>query len=272
MLPLLRTIIAALILMFPGLPAVAGMIQIAGTGSALEPLRILGQAFSRLHPDMEIEVLPSLGSKGGLRALMAGRVDLAVIVQSPDTLPPEHGWSVLTWARTPTTIGVGERNPATALSSRDLVEIYSGRQTKWPGGTSIRPILRPPLDSAHILLHDMAPGMGDALDSAQRIWGHSMAVTDQDAADIIQSVPGTFGILTLGQIMAEHRKIRPLVLDGVEPTLAALAAGRYPHAITYQLVTRDPAGPGLAAFLAYLGSAEAREQAAALGVLVIGPP
>lgn len=270
--PLLRTIIAALILMLPGLPAVAGTIQIAGTGGALEPLRILGQAFSRLHPDVEIVVLPSLGSKGGLRALTARRVDLAVIVQLPDTPPPERGWSVLTWASTPATIAVGDPNPAKALSSRDLVEIYSARQTKWPDGTSIRPIMRPPLDSAHILLRDMVPGMGDALDSAHRLWGNSMAVTDQDAADTIQSVPGTVGVLTLGQIMAERRKIRPLALDGVEPTLAALAAGRYPHAITYQLVTRDPAGPDLAAFLAYLGSAEAREQAASLGVLVIAPP
>lgn len=253
------------VLLWGGAEAWAGTIQVGGTGSALKALGLLGEAFSKERPDVTIVVLPSLGSKGGLRALQAGRIDLAVIVADGGDPPPPL--SVRPWARSPFAIMVGEATPISTLALDDLIRIYSGQRPRWPDGTLIRPVLRPPVDSAYAMLANFGPGMADALDIAQGLWGATAAITDQDSADALETVPGAIGTLALGQAMAEQRKIHPVALDGVAPSLANLATGAYSHGLTYRLVSRDPPGEETRAFLAYLASAAGRQRAAALGYL-----
>lgn len=252
-------------LLWGSLGASAGTIQVGGTGSALAVLGLLGEAFSKERPDIRVVVLPSLGSKGGLRALQAGRIDLAAIasdgteVVAPLTSRP--------WGRSPFAVVVADATPIRTITADDLIEIYSGRRARWPDGTPIRPVLRPPVDSANATMRGIAPGMSAALDIAQGLWGAASAITDQDTADALETVPGAIGALSLGQIMAERRKLHPVALDGVAPSLANLSSGAYSHVVTYRLVSSDSAGEEIRAFLAYLASPVGRERAAALGYL-----
>lgn len=55
----------------------ADTLRIGETGAALGGMEILGQAFEKQHPGTSVEVLPSLGSSGGIKALLAGAVDLS---------------------------------------------------------------------------------------------------------------------------------------------------------------------------------------------------
>ena len=48
---------------------VAETLKIAGTGGDLGAMRMLGDAFQALHPDIDVEVLPGLGSSGGICGL-----------------------------------------------------------------------------------------------------------------------------------------------------------------------------------------------------------
>ena len=61
-------------------PSAAGaeMLKIGGTGGDLGTMRLLGSAFERIHGDVTVKVLPSLGSGGGIRAVQAGAIDIAV--------------------------------------------------------------------------------------------------------------------------------------------------------------------------------------------------
>jgi len=43
----------------------AETIRIGGTGSALGPMRVLEEAFRKQYPNMEVVVVPGLGSGGG---------------------------------------------------------------------------------------------------------------------------------------------------------------------------------------------------------------
>ena len=52
--------------------------KIGGTGSALGVMRFLGQEFSALQPATALTVLPMLGSGGGIKALIADTLDIAV--------------------------------------------------------------------------------------------------------------------------------------------------------------------------------------------------
>ena len=44
------------------------------------PMRLLAQAFQAVHPQHTVEVLPSLGSGGGIKATLANAIDIDEIV------------------------------------------------------------------------------------------------------------------------------------------------------------------------------------------------
>lgn len=53
-------------------------IRIGGSGDALATMQILGQAFNKTHPNVNVAIVPSLGSGGGIKAVLAGSIDLAI--------------------------------------------------------------------------------------------------------------------------------------------------------------------------------------------------
>jgi len=68
-----------------------------------------------------------------------------------------------------------------------------------------------------------------------------VAMTDQDAADALETVPGAFGGTTLSLVLSEKRAIRVLSLGGVTPSARTLAEGSYPLSKTFSMVTKkDP--------------------------------
>jgi phosphate transport system substrate-binding protein len=68
----------AMAVVSPGSHAHAETLRIGGTGVALGGMRILGDEYQKLHPEAEIVVLPSLGSSGGVKALLKGAIGLSV--------------------------------------------------------------------------------------------------------------------------------------------------------------------------------------------------
>src|SRR5258708_1091963 len=61
-----------------GAAAATEEIRIGGTGNALGPMHVLGQAFAKANPGVTVTVLPSLGSGGGIKAAANGAVQIAV--------------------------------------------------------------------------------------------------------------------------------------------------------------------------------------------------
>ena len=78
-------LLAAVFFIFPH-PGQAADLTLGGTGADLETMRVLGEAFEKANPGITIEVLPSLGSGGGIKALLAGVIDLALTAR-PLTKP-----------------------------------------------------------------------------------------------------------------------------------------------------------------------------------------
>ncbi|MEO5336166.1 MAG: substrate-binding domain-containing protein [Magnetospirillum sp. WYHS-4] len=248
-------VIAIVSLMGPD--ATAEPLRVTGTGSPLGIVRLAGQAFSRGRPGTEIVVLPSLGSGGSLRALREGAIDLAVSAKAPDD--ETLAWAeVRPWARSPFVIAVQADLPVAGITTAQLAKAYSGQMTEWPDGRRLRVVLRPRDDTDTRILSVLGPGMGEAVASALDRWPNAVAITDQDGAAALETIPGAIGTLALGQILAERRALKPLSLDGVAPTLASMADGTYPHAKSFHLVTRRPAREAVSAFVEFLDSPETR--------------
>ncbi|MEW6720400.1 MAG: substrate-binding domain-containing protein [Thermodesulfobacteriota bacterium] len=253
--------------LFHAAPAAADSLTITGNGGSLAAVRLLADAYMKANPETRLEVLPVVGTTGGVRAVLAGRLDIGVAGRQLTPSEKEAGAVETPFARSPF-VFCGHRGiPTTGLTSRGVTDIYAGRMTAWPDGTPVRLVLRPEGDSDTMILRGMSREMSGALDGARARPGMIVAQTDMDAAETLESVPGAFGVLALGMAMAEKRRVKVFTLDGAVPGAETLASGSYPHEKRYAFVTLRSPAPAVRRFLDFTRSREAKSLLSRVGFL-----
>ncbi len=238
-------------------PPDGSVLRMGGNGSALGTLRALAAAEVGEDPALAAVIVPSLGTGGGLRALLGGALDLAASARPLRGDEAGRGLEARFLGETPFVFAVSARSPVTAVSLERVSRIYSGDELAWPDGTPIRLILRPPSDSDTRLLETISPALRDAVRAAQRRKGLVTATTDQDAADLMERLPGAFGMSTLALIRTEGRHLRPLAVDGAGPGGDPASAG-YPWRRPLHLVYQSPPSPRVQRFLDFVDSPRGR--------------
>ena len=234
-------------------------IKIGGTGSALAAMQLLADAYARQHPGSKITVLPSLGSGGGIKAALSGAIQVAVSARPLSEAETKAGAVAVEYARTPFVFATAVTNKTAGLTEPELVNILSGRTEQWPDGRKIRLVLRPVGDSDSEMVKSISPALREAKTAAEQRKGMPFAVTDQDAADSIEKIPGALGTSTLAQIISEKRALKALKWNGVEPSAKSLADGSYPLYKELYLVTAANAPPSAQQFVAFVRSATGRD-------------
>ena len=258
------TLLLAL-LIFPSLgsadplePA-ATKISIGGSGGPLGTMQILAEAFKKTHPHATIVIVPSLGSSGGMKALLAGAIDIAVISRPLKDAERSQGVIGMEYARTPFVFAAAAHTNVSAITTRELVSIYTGELKTWPDGRTLRLVLRPETDSDTDIVKSVSPEMNQAVKTAHARAGMIIAPTDKAAADSLETIPGTIGTTTLAQIISEQRALQPLALNGVAPSLKTLADGKYPHYKTFIMVSNSKTSLLAQQFIAFVRSAAGQE-------------
>jgi len=229
-------------------------LRIGGTGGALETMRLLGDEFTKVHPDTKVTVLPSLGSGGGIKAVLTGSIQVGVSARPLEDKERALGASEMEYGRTPVVFVVPASSKVSSINVEELVAIYAGKRDKWPDGTKIRIVLRPKGDSDSELVKNISPAVAAAKTAAEARPGMLFAVTDQDNADNLQRTPGSFGTMTLAQIITEKHTMRPLSFNGVKASPKALADGSYPLHKRLFLVLRANPTPEAQRFVAFAQS------------------
>jgi phosphate transport system substrate-binding protein len=248
----------------------AGTITIAGNGGAIGAARLLAEAFRAADPSITFRFLPSLGTSGGIAAATQGAIDVALAARPLTPQETAGGLVATAYGVTPVAFAVHGDSAVRDVSLAEVAAILSGAKLAWADGSAIRPIRRPHSDAASLTVGGLSPELAAAMAAFQRRPGLVTAANDQENADTLESVRGAFGAITLAQSMTERRRLHLLRLDGVEPSVAELAAGRYRASTTLQMVTRRAAAPAVAGFLAFVGSPAAGRILAASGHLVQG--
>jgi hypothetical protein len=157
------------------------------------------------------------------------------------------------------------------LKSSDLAAIYAGQLSVWSDGVSVRPVLRPEGDTDLDAVLAWKPELAQAMIQALRRPGMRVAMTDSEAVENIEQIVGAIGSTTLGLALSRPSTLRIVEVDGVVPSVQALAEGRWrPHKL-FRVVTSVHA-PGVSAdaaarLLAQLGSAAAQARLLKLGHL-----
>lgn len=209
-------------------PSWSADITIGGTGNALGTMRILAKAYQEVNPDIKINVLPSIGSSGAIKAVPRGKIDIGLSSRTLKEKESASGIIAVEYARTPTVIAISNNLDHDTFTINQLVDIYTGKLTRWPDGELIRPILRQANDDNTRQLKRLSPALQNAIEVAEKRSGLLFASTDQETVDKIEKTPGSFGVTSLALILSEQRSIHAMRLDGVEPTPEACIDGSYP--------------------------------------------
>ena len=240
------------------------LLRIGGTGMALATMRRIGDEFMATRPDVAITVLPSLGTGGGLAAVADAAIGIALSARALNDAERAKGLRSLAYARTPIAF-VSSHLGMPDITLSQVVAILAGSTLAWPDGTPIRLVRRDPSDADWTLLRGLSADMTAAVTVALSRVGLLTVATDQENADALERLTGSFGMMSLGQIRAENRKIVPLTLDGEAPEVAAISAGRYKLSRTLYVVWRDPPTQEAAGFLTFLRSQGTSELLIRLG-------
>jgi phosphate transport system substrate-binding protein len=238
--------------------AAADVVKIGGTGGALGDMSRLADAYMRTHPDTRIVVLPrSLGGDGGIKALRAGAIDIALVIEPLSSDDSAAGLTAMPYAKSALVFATRRDTPFDAVTADWVVDVYRGAVTSWPDGKPIRLVLRPAHDSDMKILYAHSEAMRKAMEAALARPGLLIVDTAQAAARKLEQLEGSLGSTTFAQIQSEQLPLKLLTFDGVAPTAQMVADGRYPLVKFFYHVTRPDASAATRGFIAFLGSDEA---------------
>jgi len=257
----------ALILSLTSLAANADTIKVGGTGSAIGSVKLLAQAFMLSHPDTKIITIESLGSSGSIQAVAAGALNISFSARPLNTREQTQNLNEQEIARTP--LVLASMRDHAGFTTNDIPKIFDGRLSIWPDNSTLRPILRPNADAEAAILRAISPEFDRALSAAHKRQGVHVAITDQDSANAIETIPGAVGTSTLSLILSEQRKIKALPLNGVVPSVGNLAQGRYPYFKPLHLITAQNHTQATQAFIAFILSQQGAKILSDNGYLLV---
>jgi len=234
-------------------------IKVGGTGASLGTMQVLAQAYAKTQAHAKITVLPSMGSGGGIKALLAGAIQIAVSSRALTDAEVKSGAVSFEYGRTPFVFATASTNKATGITTQNLVDFYSGKADTWPDGSKLRLVLRPIGDSDSELIKSMSPAMREAKSAAEERKGMVLTATDQETASAIEKTPGALGPATLALLLSEKRALKALALDGATPSAQNLANGSYALFKALRIVTGPKPSPEVQAFIGFIRSNAGRE-------------
>ncbi|MCG2773976.1 MAG: substrate-binding domain-containing protein, partial [Desulfobacterales bacterium] len=242
-----------------------GTLKIGGTGAAIGTITQVAAAFQKKNPGVRVLIPPSLGSTGGIKALMAGALDVGLSSRPLTEAERGHGLVVAEYARTPLLLVTSHKGAEVSFTLKQIASLYNGEIPSYPDGTPIRLIMRPEVEIDLHLIRGLSPEMDKAVQKAQSREGMIVAVNDQDNGDTLERIRGAIGWMTLAQLISEGRQLTPLPFDNFMPSQtnfpsqANFAPGIYPLFRTFIAVSKAQPTPLVKSFLAFLTSAEGRE-------------
>jgi phosphate transport system substrate-binding protein len=211
----------------------AEKLDVVGTGDGTEILKAIGAAFTADHPEITINVPPSIHSGGGIREVAAGN---AIVGRIARPLKPEEaalGIRSIPIFRQPVVFFVHPSANVKSLSPGHLVDVFNGTITNWRevGGDDlrVRVVRRESVDSSLAVLRETLPGWKELRFNEGK---SKLATTTQEAFDTVENVEGAIGFGPYSNDL--EKRFTVLRVDGVAPT-----EPNYPSAVTLLLIYRD---------------------------------
>lgn len=228
-------------------------VRIDGSTSMVTINQNLKRAFERQFPGTNV-VTSANGSQNGIADLIAGRVDIAAVSRSLTAQEQSQGLMAVSVTKDAIALVVGKANPFNqGLTSTQVADIFQGKINNWlaVGGNSgtIRVINRPAISGTHQAFQEMV------LKGANFGTTSNIATLPRDATTPLLQALGTDGIgyATFAQV-ANQQTVRFVPIDGLTPDASGYL---YQRQLFY--VYKNPASPGVQAFLGYVTSPQGQQ-------------
>jgi len=251
-------------------PAYAeNIVKVGGAGTWLGVMKILGSAYADAHPGTKIEVMPNLGSAGGIKALLHRKLDVALSGREINVDERRDGAVAVECAKSPFLFIVNSSVKKSDVTTREMELIYKGQSLKWPDGHLIRVVLRPASDTDTKIMRSISKEIDQAVLESSSLKNSIFAVTDHDAIDIVEKTIGSIGGSTLVQLSTDRHQVHALSYNGAKPTLNSLKQGSYSLVKPLYLVTTATTSESAMKFIKFVSSEQGRTILTKFGALPV---
>jgi phosphate transport system substrate-binding protein len=244
-------------LLWAGLAAAATAV-IPGAGPPEIGLRALAAEFMRQRPGTVIDVPPSVGMAGGLRALQSGEASVARLARrlTEDELR-SGGLQQVVYGADAVVFVTGRDVAITNLTEAQALALFSGTSDDWETvGSPAGPVLvfyREATEIAHQALRRHIPAFAQVKFATSA----KLANSDTEMREGLTRYRTAIGWMTLSTSGIGDDRIRALSFNGVIASADTVASGRYPMKVEHVLAYREAQlSEDMRRFLGFVTSAE----------------
>ena len=229
--------------------------------TSIQPFaEILAEHYEKKYPGQFAEVQGG-GSTAGLQAAEHGLADIGMCSRSLTTKESRLFTEILI-ARDGLAIVVNPENPVSRLSLEQLRALFAGRIANWSevGGKngSVWPITREEGSGTRESFVRLIMG-------AERISRRALTQESNGAVkELVKGDPSAIGYMSLGLV---GKDLKPVTVDGAEPTVENVLAGRYHLVRPLLFVTKGAANSAARKFVDFVLSSDGQRLLATEGLV-----
>lgn len=243
-------------------------ITIDGSTGVRPLVAALAKAYRERNPDATIEIGKGLGTKARIKALADGSIHIAMASHGlvvEDIV--KQGMAVQEIAKVAVVFGVNAAVPVKTLGDRQICDLYSRSLMHWKdvGGPDLPvvPMTRP---DSEVDTEIVRARVG-CLAQLQMPEGVQTMPKSGDMARALAGTAGAVGMTTMTVVAQSQSKIRPIWLNGVEPSPENVRSGAYALTRDSFLVTKAAPAPAVARFLEFVRGPEGKRVISANGAV-----
>ena len=235
----------------------ADRIVLTGSSTVAPLAEEIGKRFESLHRGARVDVQTG-GSSRGIHDARDGLADIGMVSRSLND--NERDLGAYTIAYDGIAIILQASNPVKTLTDQQIADIYTGKVRDW---SQVGP------GKGTIVVENRAEGRSE-LDlflehfklKAEDIRADILGGENAQTIKVVAGNPLAIGYVSVGAAVYEASNgtaIRPLSMDGVEPTVEAVAARKFPIMRELNLVLKGPPAGLVKQFLAFAQSEDVND-------------
>ncbi len=219
------------------LASAADRLVLTGASTVAPLADEIGKRYESLHPGVRIDVQTG-GSSRGVRDAREGLADIGMV--SRPLKDTERDLTAFTIGMDGVAMIVHKSNPVTALTTQQIIGIYTGKIRDWsevgPGkGTIVVENKAEGRSTLELFLEHFKL-------KAPEIRADVVVGDNEQAVKVVAGNPLAIGYVSIGSAVYEADNgtpIKPLPMDGVQPTVEAVAAKKFPIVRELNLVVKQ---------------------------------
>lgn len=228
------------------------VLTITGSSTVAPLAAEIGKRYESLHRDIRVDVQTG-GSSRGVHDARAGLADIGMASRS--LYKNESDLTAHTIAMDGITMIVHKANPVSSLTRQQIIDIYTGKTRNW---SEIAPL------KGTIVVENKAEGRSTLdlfvdhfkLDVTQ-IRADVIVGDNEQAVKVVAGNRMALGYVSVGSAIYEADNgvpIKPLPMDGIEPTIEAVALKKFPIVRELNLVVKGTPPELVRDFIAFAQS------------------